>query len=96
MSRTHSPSATRPYGLARVCRVWRCGRSTVYRHRQAEAGPSPLRRRSGPQGPMSDAALAEHIASCLPTVPSMAKATGRSGPACAMRGSEPVRVGCCG
>ena len=61
MSRTHSPSATRPYGLAQVCRIWRCGRSTVYRHRQAEARPSPLRRRPGPQGPMSDAALAERI-----------------------------------
>ncbi len=69
MSRTHSPSATRPYGLARVCRVWRCGRSTVYRHRQSEAGPTPPYRRPGPQGPMSDAALAERIARLLTDSP---------------------------
>jgi putative transposase len=69
MSRTHSPSATRPYGLAQVCRIWRCGRSTVYRHRQAEAGPSPPRRRPGPQGPMPDAALAERIVRLLADSP---------------------------
>jgi len=69
MSRTSSPSATRPYGLAQVCRIWRCGRSTVYRHRQAEAGPTPPRRRPGPQGPMSDAALAERIATLLADSP---------------------------
>ena len=69
MSRTSSPSATRPYGLAQVCRIWRCGRSTVYRHRQTEAGPTPLRRRPGPQGPMSDTALAERIARLLADSP---------------------------
>ena len=33
MSLTASPSSGRPYGLARVCRVWRAARATVYRHR---------------------------------------------------------------
>ena len=32
MSRTLSPSSGRPYGLARVCRVWRASRASVYRH----------------------------------------------------------------
>src|SRR5438128_9297885 len=29
MSRTVSPSSGRPYGLARVCRVWRVARATI-------------------------------------------------------------------
>src|SRR3954454_3158430 len=32
MSRTLSPSSGKPYGLARVCRVWRTARASVYRH----------------------------------------------------------------
>ena len=43
MSRTASPSGGRPYGLARVCRVWRAARSTVYRHR----APPPTRPTGG-------------------------------------------------
>ena len=31
MSQTVSPSSGRPYGLARVCRVWRAARASVYR-----------------------------------------------------------------
>ena len=42
MSRTVSPSSGRPYGLARVCRVWRASRATVYRHL------SPSRPRTAP------------------------------------------------
>ena len=37
MSRTASPGSGILYGLARVCRVWRTSRATVYRHR----GPAP-------------------------------------------------------
>ena len=40
MSRALSPSNGRPYGLARVCRVWRAARASVYRHRQPAAGPA--------------------------------------------------------
>ena len=55
MSRTLSPSNGKPYGLARVCRIWRRARANVYRHRH----PAPARQRPGPAGPMPDAALLE-------------------------------------
>lgn len=32
MSLAVSPGSGRPYGLARVCRVWRAARATIYRH----------------------------------------------------------------
>ena len=62
MSQAISPTAGRAYGLARVPRVWRLSRATVYRHRAAPdpaapAGPT----RRGPVGTCSDAALLEHI-----------------------------------
>ena len=62
MSRAISPATGRAYGLARVARVWRLSRATVYRHRAAPdpaapAGPT----RRGPVGACSDAALLEHI-----------------------------------
>ena len=56
MSRTRSPSSGRPYGLARVCRVWRAARATVYRHLSSRP---ELPRRPGPVGPMADAAPVE-------------------------------------
>ncbi len=77
MSQAVSPSDGRPYGLARVCRVWRAARATVYRHRappRAEpprvepprAGPP---RRPGPVGPMPDMALVEAIRGVLAASP---------------------------
>ena len=59
MSRTISPSTGRPYGLARVARIWRVSRATVYRHRVV--GPTPMPRRRGPLGPCADAELVAHI-----------------------------------
>ena len=58
MSQTASPSAGKPYGLARVCRVWGLPRSTVYWQRQQQKGPGCRR---GPQGFYSDAVLAGEI-----------------------------------
>ena len=62
MSRALSPATSHAYGLARVARVWRLSRATVYRHRAAPdpaapAGPT----RRGPVGACSDAELLGHI-----------------------------------
>jgi putative transposase len=66
MSRTCSPSRGRPYGLARVCRVWRTVRASVYRQRHPA---QPRARRPGPIGPMPDAALVERIRGVLAASP---------------------------
>ncbi len=67
MSRTASPSTGRPYGLARVSRVWHVSRATVYRRRL----PPPARppRRPGPVGAMPDAALVQAIRDVLAASP---------------------------
>ena len=67
MSRTVSPGSGRPYGLARVCRIWRTARSTVYRHR-APARQAPPRR-PGPVGAMPDAGLVAAIRGVLAASP---------------------------
>src|SRR5215210_9489403 len=67
MSRTVSPSNGKPCGLARVCRVWRTARATVYRH-LAPPRTEPLRR-PGPVGPMPDATLVEAIRAVLTASP---------------------------
>src|SRR3569833_204526 len=67
MSRTASPSSGTPYGLARVCRVWRTSRATVYRHRAPALANPPGRR--GPSGPMPDAALVGAIRAVLSDSP---------------------------
>jgi putative transposase len=66
MSRTVSPSSGRPYGLARVCRVWRASRASVYRHLSSRPEPP---RRPGPVGPMPDAALVDAIRAVLTASP---------------------------
>ena len=58
MSQATSPSTGKPYGLARVCRVWQVARSTVYWHRHAPAEPGARR---GPVGPWPDDELVAHI-----------------------------------
>ena len=67
MSRTTSPSGGRPYGLARVCRVWRTARATVYRRRTPPRQAVP--RRPGPVGAMPDADLVEAIRAVLAASP---------------------------
>lgn len=69
MSRTFSISAKRRYGLARLCLYWRLSRSTLHRHLSAANRPDAPRRRRGPQGPMSDADLAERIRALLAESP---------------------------
>ena len=67
MSRALSPGIGKPYGLARVCRVWRAARSTVYRHRAPPRAAPP--RRPGPVGPMPDADLVAAIRAALAASP---------------------------
>jgi putative transposase len=62
MSRAASPVSGRPYGLARVARVWRLSRATVYRHRVGGgAAARTVRTRPGPVGACPDAELVGHI-----------------------------------
>jgi putative transposase len=74
MSRAHSISTRRRYGMARVCEIWGMPRPTVYRHRGPAEGsgvantPRPPRRR-GPQGACSDAALLVHIRAVIDASP---------------------------
>ena len=63
MSRTISPSSSKPYGLALVCRVCRAPRATIYRCRLPARSEPP--RRPGPLGPMRDAALLAAIRAIL-------------------------------
>jgi putative transposase len=64
MSQATSPSSGKPYGLARVCRVWGIARSTVYwqRHESARLGA-----RRGPLGPCTDDEMVAHIRRVLET-----------------------------
>jgi putative transposase len=74
MSRTHSISIRRPFGVARVCKVWGVPRAAVYRHRGPADGagaanaPRPPRRR-GPRGACSDAELLVHIQEVIDASP---------------------------
>src|SRR3954469_8488781 len=60
MSQTLSPSIARYYGLARVARVWKVPRASVYRSLK-ETHPNTISRRPGPVGACSDEELAGHI-----------------------------------
>ena len=60
MSQTRSSSFARCYGLARVARVWKISRASVYRSLN-ETPPDTIARRRGPVGACSDAELADHI-----------------------------------
>ncbi len=74
MSRAHSISTHRRFGMSRVCRIWGVSRAMVYRHRGPGAGaqsanvPRPPRRR-GPRGACSDADLLIHIQAVLDASP---------------------------
>jgi putative transposase len=63
MSRTVSPSSTRPYGVARVVAVWNLVRSSFYAARQRERDPREAQQR-GPKV-FSDAELITEIRQLL-------------------------------
>jgi putative transposase len=66
MSQATSPSTDKPYGLARVCRVWGMARSTIYWQRHERAMPAARR---GPLGPCADDELVAHIRRLLEASP---------------------------
>ena len=63
MSRTHSPSSKRPYGVARVIAVWQLARSSYYAARRRQSHPRTGTRR-GPKR-LSDEALVTEIRQVL-------------------------------
>ena len=68
MSRTVSPSTSRPYGLLRVAQVWGVSRATVYRQRRHDEARHP-KRRPGPVGPLPDEELVGVIRALLADSP---------------------------
>ncbi len=68
MSRAHSISTRRAYGVQRICRVWKQARSSVYARRQATRSRAPLRR-PGPIGAAPDEVLVSHIRRVLEASP---------------------------
>lgn len=58
MSRACSVSARRPYGKARVCRMWGVSRSTVYARQAAAASPAMPQRQGRPPVVSDEALLA--------------------------------------
>ena len=61
MSQAESVSAKRPYGLQRVCRVWKISRSTVYARREKAGGDPSVPKKRGPVGAASDEELVREI-----------------------------------
>lgn len=68
MSLTVSPSAKKPYGVARVCEAWAIPRSTYYAHRVRAADARPPEKR-GPKTPWTDVELTGHIRDVLEESP---------------------------
>jgi len=67
MSRRTSPSTHRPYGIARVLRVWELPRSTFYAQRDRRAQPATGRRGRTPT--LDDAALLAQIRAVIAESP---------------------------
>ncbi len=68
MSQASSISARKRFGLQRICRITRVGRSTVYAQRHLESTPEadrPRLRRRGPLGACPDDELVGHIRQVL-------------------------------
>ncbi len=69
MSRSHSSSMRRGYGVQRICRVWNRAWCSVYARRQATRSRAPLRR-PGPVGAAPHEVLVGHIRRVLEASPS--------------------------
>ena len=71
MSEVESPSARRPYGLARVCRAWRLARSSaqLLRHRRQRTvtiAPTPRR---GPRSALTDQEILDAVRDAIADSP---------------------------
>ena len=71
MSQVESPSAQRPYGLARVCRVWRLPRSSaqLLRHRRTSPAPTTTPPRRGPRNALTDQQILDAVREALQETP---------------------------
>lgn len=71
MTRVTSPSRQRPYGTARVCRIWGISRATLYRCRAAEGAANEARppQRRGPMGGCGDTELLAAIRAVIAASP---------------------------
>ena len=65
MSRASSPSTGRRYGTARVGRLWKVPRSTLYARRAQASRPAQPAAKRGPKQAWTDEALTEQIRSVL-------------------------------
>ena len=61
MRASRSPATGRPYGVERVCRVWRVARSSFYARKHRESQPRPAPNRRGPKPSVSDDRLLQLI-----------------------------------
>jgi putative transposase len=68
MSRATSPSTQRPFGVARVTRVWQMPRSTVYAQRERRDTPTSPGKR-GPKTAWTDEALTAEIRTVIAASP---------------------------
>ena len=95
MSQALSPSFACCYGLARVARVWKISRASVYRSLK-ETPPNTSARRPGPVGACSDAELADHIRQHIAASRLHGEATASYGRDCASRAFAQVPGVCDG
>jgi len=95
MSQALSPSFACCFGLARVARVWKISRASVYRSLK-ETPPNTSARRPGPVGACSDAELADHIRRQIDASRLHARATASYGRDCALLAFAPAPAVCDG
>jgi putative transposase len=72
-----APSRQRPYGTARVCRIWGVSRATLDRHRTADGAANDARppRRRGPVGACGATDLLAAIQAVLEASPFLGEGT---------------------
>lgn len=77
MSQSSSLETHRPYGLARVCRLWRVPRSSVYFERDRAAAAITEHKRRGPRTVLGDAELTGEIRAVIEGSPFVGEGYGK-------------------